>query len=476
MECWVLMAACLSMPWFHVLGTGERSADPLRPNVVLLMADDLGWADVGFNGNQVVQTPELDAMASEALVFDRFYAAAPVCSPTRGSCLTGRHPYRYGITHANVGHLPESELTLAEYLKPFGYSSGHFGKWHLGTLSLEGRDSNRGGDRHHEHYSPPSRHGFDTYFSTEAKVPTWDPMWRPSGATQIWWDPVEATKRKPYGTAYWNSKGRIEQGVDGDDSALIMSQALAFMETAQIEDKPFLAVIWFHAPHLPVVAGKQWSEPYASLGAYHRHYYGCITAMDAQIGRLRSFLQQKGLSDHTMLWFCSDNGPEGKSYAAPGSAMPFQGRKRSLLEGGIRVPAMLEWPSMITEARRTNLPAVTSDYLPTVADFLGEPLPDRPYDGLSLRPVIENVDSVAHTSLASRSIGFQSGNQGVWMRGTMKYYAAENGTQEWLFDLSHDAREARNLASTSPTVLKSLRSAFLDWQASCLDSLQSQDR
>lgn len=127
---------CLAMWMF--------SSEAKPPNVILLMADDLGWSDTGFNGNQVVKTPALDEMADHGLVFDRFYAAAPVCSPTRGSCLTGRHPYRYGILTANAGHLLKEEWTLAEMLKSQGYQTGHFGKWHLGTLTKTGRDSNRG--------------------------------------------------------------------------------------------------------------------------------------------------------------------------------------------------------------------------------------------------------------------------------------------------------------------------------------------
>ncbi len=117
---------------------GELSGDeiraPARPNIILAMADDLGWGDPGFNGNTIIKTPHLDAMARASLRFDRFYSGAPVCSPTRGSCLTGRHPYRYGIWSANQGHMRKQEVTLAEVLKTQGYATGHFGKWHLGTL------------------------------------------------------------------------------------------------------------------------------------------------------------------------------------------------------------------------------------------------------------------------------------------------------------------------------------------------------
>jgi len=132
-----------------------------EPNVILCMSDDQGWGDVGYNGHPVLKTPNLDQMAKEGITFERFYSGAPVCSPTRGSCLTGRHPYRYGIYHANVGHVKKEEITLAEVLKMQGCATGHFGKWHLGTLTKTVKEANRGGRRGAAHYSPPWENGFD---------------------------------------------------------------------------------------------------------------------------------------------------------------------------------------------------------------------------------------------------------------------------------------------------------------------------
>ena len=133
------------------------------------MCDDLGYGDVGFNGNPLIKTPHLDAMAQRGAVFERFYAGAPVCSPTRGTCLTGRHYLRYGITHANEGRLPVQEINLAQVLKQFGYATGHFGKWHLGTLSTTEPDGNRGGAASQAYHAPPWERRFDVCFSTEAK-------------------------------------------------------------------------------------------------------------------------------------------------------------------------------------------------------------------------------------------------------------------------------------------------------------------
>ena len=135
----------------------DSKANSSRPNIILIMCDDLGWGDVGFNGNKIIKTPHLDTMANSGIKFDRFYAAAPVCSPTRGSALTGRHPFRYGIYYANTGHMKKKELTIAEIMKTKGYRTGHFGKWHLGTLTTKIKDANRGGPKGAKHYSSPQQ-------------------------------------------------------------------------------------------------------------------------------------------------------------------------------------------------------------------------------------------------------------------------------------------------------------------------------
>ena len=169
-----------------------------RPNIVLLMCDDLGYGDVGFNGNRIIHTPHLNDMRAEGARFTRFCAGGPVCSPTRGTCLTGRHYSRYGVTHANAGRLPTEEITLARVCQEHGYRTGHFGKWHLGTMTTSTRDSNRSGPEHADEYSPPWIHGFDACFSTEAKVPTWDPMVTPDEQRRrgyLWGQPGE-----PFGT------------------------------------------------------------------------------------------------------------------------------------------------------------------------------------------------------------------------------------------------------------------------------------
>jgi len=434
-----------------------------KPNIVLCMADDLGWGDPGFNGNKIIKTPNLDAMAEAGLRFTRFYSAAPVCSPTRGSCLTGRHPYRYGIFFANVGHMPKEEITLAEALKTQDYATGHFGKWHLGTLTTKEKDSNRGGPRGAKHYSPPWENGFDVCFSTEAKVPTLNPMKKPE-------------TNQPYGTYYWTEDGtKATENLDGDDSRVIMDRVIPFIDKAAKNKKPFLAVIWFHTPHLPVIAGAKYRKMYSQYSEDEQHYYGCVTALDEQMGRLRNQLRALGVSDNTMLWFCSDNGPEGKDGKrgrTRGSAGSLRGRKRSLFEGGVRVPALLEWPVRIKARRTTDIPCCTSDYFPTVLDVLGVKgkRHPKPIDGISLRLLIEGKMTKRPVP-----IGFESGSQISLTDNRYKLYSKNKGKTYMLFDLIGDPGETKDRAAEKPQLLESMKATLGKWRKSCEDSLAGKD-
>ena len=460
----------------------EKSATGGTPNVILLMADDQGWGDAGFHGHPYLKTPNLDRLAAEGIRLDRFYSAAPVCSPTRGSCLTGRHPFRYGIFYANVGHMRKEEITLAEALKPLGYRTGHFGKWHLGTLTKKLKDSNRGGrPKARNEYAPPWKNGFDTCFSTEAKVPTWNPMKRPKGrkGRLWWWNPIPPGEKWTfYGTRYWTGPGKpvpFDQ-VEGDDSKLIMDHALDFIEDAASEKRPFLAVIWFHAPHLPVAAGKAFRDLYRNLPPFEQNFFGAITALDAQVGRLRKRLEELGLADDTILWYASDNGPEGTKAKgpryAPGSAGPFRGRKRSLYEGGIRVPGILYWPGRLGRPRITRLPCSTSDLYPTILAALhlrpaGQP---RPLDGIDILPLLKKG-----VELRRRPMGFQSSRQLALVDDRYKLYSKNRGKTWELYDLKADPSESKDLASKRPEVVRAMAKTLLAWKASCERSLAGKD-
>ena len=434
-----------------------------RPNVILLMADDLGYGDLGVQGHPALLTPHLDKLAADGVRFTRFHAAAPVCSPTRGSCLTGRHPYRFGVRFANDGHLPASEVTLQGLLGKAGYRTGHFGKWHLGTLSKEVVEGNRGGSRGAADFAPPWRRGFQVCFSTEAKVPTFNPMRDP--ATD-----------EPYGTHYWNERGEIVgDNLEGDDSRVIMDRVLPFVRASVAAAEPFLAVVWFHAPHLPVEASAEDRARYAKFAAETQRYYGCVTAMDREVGRLRATLDELGVGQDTIVWFCSDNGPEGQDGKAPGSAGGLRGRKRSLYEGGTRVPSLLVWPRRLPAGSVVDVPAVTSDFLPTLARWTGVDLPaDVDLDGVDLGPSLDD-QLRGEEPARPRPIGFESQRQVAWLDGRHKLVGSGAGggaasgdpfvvTRWELYDVVADVAETVDLAPDQPARVVAMRSALQAWR------------
>ena len=455
-----VLAACAAAP-----ARSDRSGEPAgaRPTgIVLLLADDMGWADLFGPENERPLTPALDRMRAEGVSLTRFYAAAPVCSPTRGSLITGRHPSRYGILGANSGHLPHGEQTLAELLGAAGFRTGFFGKWHLGTLTRETRESNRGGPRGVAHYSPPWEHGFDVTFATEAKVPTWDPMLKPG-------------TDEPYGTFYWSGpEERVEGNLAGDDSRVIVDRVAPFLRDCVAAGEPFLAVVWFHSPHLPVIAG----EPYRSLYPDHPavDYRGTVTAMDHEIGRIRAVLDELGVAGDTLLWFASDNGPEvqGQARDLPaseyrsnlGDAAPLRGRKRSLYEGGIRVPAAVVWPAALTAGASVDVPLSTSDVLPTLLDALDLPGPALPLDGASGLGVLCGQGGTRPD--AAPAIGFHSRKQAAWVEGPWKLYSGDEGESWELYDLVSDPGESRDLARAQPELLARLSSSWRRWREACL--------
>jgi len=440
-----------------------------RPNIVLLMADDLGWGDPGFNGGTIIGTPNLNAMASAGLKFNRFYSAAPVCSPTRGSCLTGRHPFRYGVRFANGGHMKPEEITLPEILSEVGYATGHFGKWHLGTMTSE--YSGQTAREPEKHYATPGMNGFAEWFSTEFAVGTWDPY------------AVESLHPVLKGVVdtralYWQNGENVKESLNGDDSRIIMDKAIPFIEGAVAAAKPFLSVIWFHAPHAPVVGGPEYRARYAEHPAEAQHYYAAVAAMDEQVGRLRAKLRELKVAENTIVFFCSDNGPEGDAPGERymGSAGQFRGRKRSLFEGGVRVPGLLEWPAQVRAGTVSDYPAVTSDYLPTILEVLGISMPDgRPLDGISLLPVIRDGIQERPAPIAFETLG-KAGS--VETRESPAVALTDNryklltdfsasGAEDLLFDLQRDPGETTNLAPSEAARVAAMKATLAAWRASC---------
>ena len=315
-----------------------------KPNIILCMADDQGWGDMAYNGHPVLKTPNFDAMAASALRFDRFYAAAPVCSPTRGSVMTGRHPNRFGCF--KWGHtLRPQEITIAEALKTAGYVTGHFGKWHLGSVR-KGSPVN------------PGASGFDEWLSAPNFFDN---------------DPIL-------------SREGIAVQTKGESSMVTVDAALEFIEKHSKETQPFLAVVWFGSPHGPHQAIEEDRAAYPDQDKKFQNFYGEITGMDRAFGKLRKRLQTLGINNNTILWYCSDNGGLPKVGTTGGRA-----NKGKVYEGGLRVPAILEWPAQIPNPRISRVPCNTSDIYPTLLEITGVRMKNQPpLDGISLVPLIES--------------------------------------------------------------------------------------
>lgn len=420
-----------------------------KPNIILIMADDLGYGDVGFNGNTKIITPHLDAMAKEGVILQNFYAAAPLCSPTRASVLTGRSPFRQGVFAAHTGAMRPAEITIPEYLKKVGYQTGFFGKWHIGWVEPDKVES-RGS------YSPPWHHGYDETFATKSAVPTWNPTKTPKG-----WKSWGAMDDGSWGGSIYVQNGvPVTDNLEGDDSRIIMDRAIPFIEESIAEDKPFLATIWFHTPHEPVVAGPEYLAKYPDLPELQKHLYGCITAMDDQIGRLRSFLKDKNIDENTIIFFCSDNGPSGPiTRKGIASAGPFRGNKHLMYEGGLRVPSLALWPKHTKVGLVSKYQSSTVDYLPTILDILDIPAKKKiPLDGVSFKSVI--LDGNTEERQVPIAAGYKRLYGGTdiyaFVSGDYKICIPNKGDKMMLFNLKKDPGEKNDLAEENPELLKKM--------------------
>jgi arylsulfatase A-like enzyme len=454
-----------------------------RPNVILLMSDDQGWGDVGYNGNKIIKTPHLDKMAAQGLRLDRFYAASPVCSPTRASVLTGRHPFRYGIEWAGVGHLPSNEVTLAEVLKENGYHTGHFGKWHVGELSKTVNQSYFKGDlANPEHYAPPWDNGYDESFATESMMPTYNPYYYQGGDygtegyRHLQTEPTEKGQKTGgfrWRDYYWTGSGQlVDEWLEGDDSEIVMDRALDFIEQNVKKQNSFFTTIWFHTPHTPIVAGNEDRALYSEHPIQAQHFYGSLTAMDRQIGRLRQELKRLGVSDNTIVWFKSDNGP---SYIHNfNSSGQFSGKKAELKEGGIRVPAVIEWPAKYTKPAIIQAPMSTMDVYPTIlaAAKIKQPVNQPILDGENILPLLSKQQANRN-----KAIPFQSPVRGVKydadntqlqfaLSGTQfKLFSGDNGKTWQLFNLLEDPSETTDLSKKFPEVVAKMKLQLLSWRS-----------
>ena len=446
-----------------------------RPNVIFLMADDLGYGDVGFNGNELVKTPHLDRMAADGIRFTRFYSIGPVCSPTRACVQTGRHSMRFGMINVNIGKLPEGEINMARVAKSSGYTTGHFGKWHLGTMSKDPTLSGPQPTTAAERYGPPWERSYDVSFATETNVATWDPF-------------DETGLRIPKHRAhFWSNGIEMKQNLTGSSEKIVMNRVIEFVKNAAKKEMPFMTTIWFYGPHSPTRAGKELRELYPDQPLGRQHYLGSITSIDNEVGRLRETLNELGLEKNTLIFFCSDNGPEGTGKPGPeydaykgacyGDAGEFKGRKRYLYNGGVCVPAFACWPGTIESGRTVEEPVCTLDYLPTLSAVVGSDLPeDRPIDGTNLLSLLKGESWARDKFIPFASnMRRDSPKAAIIDRGYKLCRWLDGVHEDELFDIHNDPKESQNLIRQKPELAARMKGLLNEWIESARHSYEHGD-
>lgn len=427
--------AAILLLWVSAGAGDDLVPDMFRPNVVLIMSDDQGWGQTGYYGHPVLQTPNLDAMAANGLRFDRFYAASPVCSPTRASVLTGRAPDRAGVPEHGFA-LRRQEKTLAQALQAAGYATGHFGKWHLN--GLRGPGVPVFGD---DPYGP-GVFGFEEWLSV-------------TNFFDI--NPV------------MSRNGRFES-FKGDSSGIIVDEALAFMDRSVASGKPFLAVIWDGSPHAPWRAAAADLAAFSAFDEDSQNHHGELVAFDRAVGTLRAGLRALGVAENTLLWFNSDNG--GLEQMTPPSTGGLRGNKGTLWEGGLRVPGIVEWPAVI-QPGATDYRASTMDIFPTIAEILGLSANAlrQPIDGSSLLSLFEGRVGVHTAPLTFR---FRGG--GALVEDRYKLVSHNVAVGEYsLYDLQEDPAERIDVAASLPETVQRMKGVFEQWNASVEASVAGAD-
>jgi arylsulfatase A-like enzyme len=434
---WLLSAAAATAP---AIGTAAE-----RPNVILILADDLGWTDLACYGSDFYETPHLDRLARDGMRFSQNYSACTVCSPSRAALMTGKYPARLHITDWIPGAMPDNpkllvpdwtkylpleEKTLAEQFKEAGYQTASIGKWHLGT----------------EPYYP-DKQGFDVNI---------------------------AGTDKPQPTRYfapWNIP-TLTEGKRGDYlTDRLGDEAVAFIERSH--SQPFFLYLAHFAVHTPIQAKPKMIEKYRSKlreGQTHTNaaYAAMLESLDATVGRVRSKLDELKIADRTIIVFTSDNG--GRIPTT--SNRPLRYGKASAYEGGVRVPLIVFWPNVTKPDSQSNTPTITMDLAMTLPSIAGLPAPDgRDLDGVDLKPVLDGSGQLAERDLFWHYPHHQHYQQG----GTMPYGAVRSG--DWklieftndmhveLYNIRDDISEAHDLAADRPELAAQLRERLHAWRA-----------
>ena len=416
------------------------------PNVVFILADDLGWGDLGCYGHPNIKTPNLDRLARQGTQFTQFYVSGPVCSPSRCGFMAGRFPSRERIYTAIGMAGRQEELAQAEFLNPSvptvtrmlksaGYATAHFGKWHLGA----GKEAAELG-----------AFGIDVHRTVNGKGPGWDEQ----------------------GDPYFRARS----------SALIVDETIRFVE--QNRERPFYVNVWSLVPHATLNPTEQQMEPYqrfGPVGVPHKGaaqiFYASVTDLDTQVGRLLKRLEELRLAENTLVLFSSDNGPEeiairNANHSGVGSPGPFRGRKRSLYEGGVRLPLIARWPGRVPAGKVDDSSVVTAvDFMPSLARICGAQLPSGYIaDGEDASDVLQGARRArgkplfwewryriqGHVLNQSPMLAMREANWKLLMN--------PDRSRVELYDIPRDPSEMSNEAPRRPEIVARMSEKLLAWQ------------
>ncbi len=424
-----------------------------RPNIVVVVADDLGYGDLACFGSEIVKTPHLDQFAREGMKLTSCYSAASNCSPSRTGLMTGRTPYRVGVHGAipfnSPTHVRESEITIATLLQQTGYTTCHVGKWHLN------------GKFNSPEQPQPNDHGFDDWFSTQNNA-------------------LPNHKHPDNFVRNGQPVGKINDYA----ANIVADEAIRWLDESRDKTKPFFLYVCFHEPHEPIATDPKFAQQYPSDDPSFSAYHGNIAQMDNAFGRLMQKLDQFNLRENTCVLFTSDNGPAVTAMHPHGSAGPLRGKKGDLYDGGIRVPGIVRWPEHVPAGSESDQPVSGVDLLPSLCEITGTAPPaDRTLDGSSVVPIFGGRDIQRDKPLYWQYNYTRTAPKVAVRRGDWKLLAALDAeapktpditdekthvmktaglTGFELYNLKTDIGETTELSASHPDVFQSLKTELLE--------------
>ncbi len=463
-----------------------------RPNIIVILADDLGVTDLSLYGNKLVSTPNIDRIGKNGVMFSEAYISSPVCSPSRAGLITGRYQQRFGhelqpctrylrnmfqyyaiklfprflplhlikmrevpseVERMRQG-LPPSEITVAEMLKKYNYTTGIIGKWHLGAAD----------------FALPCARGFDyqygfyeafTLYADKKDTAIMDMPLKRDYMDEHEWSTAEG--RKGNCALLTNCQQCVETKKYLTDK--LTDEAIAFMDRSHAAN-PFFLYLPYNAPHAPLQAPKKYYRQFANIkDPVKRIYAAMIKALDDQVGRVLAHVDSLGIADNTIIFFLSDNG--GAVYNGTTENTPYRGGKLTNFEGGLKVPFMMQWKNHLQPGTVYTEPVISLDIFATIAAVAGIPLPsDRKYDGVNLLPFGNGHKEPAHTELCWRSDFNKAIRKGDW-----KFIVNEYDNVNQLYNLKEDSTEQNNLYAQKPLVVKDLLKDLDGWETEMVKPL-----